>query len=198
MCVLFSQIHSEGLRAYVFLFQKPLWYTVWHLVHKRHSVSRLALSRKCAVSLSAVLEQDRWWRKQLDRHGAGRALNKTGVKAPTGASLHGDPQWPLPLTFVSCIVPSCLVPRMVYVTESSQQSEAMTLLTFRYKRQNCYMLVGQSCVTLCDPMDHSLPGSSVHGNLKARIQEWVSHFLLQGIFSTQGSDSGLLHCRQIL
>ena len=32
----------------------------------------------------------------------------------------------------------------------------------------------QSCPTLCDPMDHSLPGSSVHGILQARIPEWVA------------------------
>ena len=47
-------------------------------------------------------------------------------------------------------------------------------------------------------MDCSLPGSSVHGILQARILEWVSHFLLQGIFLTQGSNLGLLHCRWIL
>ena len=32
----------------------------------------------------------------------------------------------------------------------------------------------QSCLTLCDPMDCSLPGSSVHGILQARILEWVA------------------------
>ena len=32
----------------------------------------------------------------------------------------------------------------------------------------------QSCLTLCHPMDCSLPGSSVHGILPARILEWVS------------------------
>ena len=32
----------------------------------------------------------------------------------------------------------------------------------------------QSCLTLCDPMDCSPPGSSVHGILQARILEWVS------------------------
>ena len=32
----------------------------------------------------------------------------------------------------------------------------------------------QSCLTLCDPMDCSLPGSSVHGVLQARILEWVA------------------------
>ena len=32
----------------------------------------------------------------------------------------------------------------------------------------------QSCPTLCNPMDHSPPGSSVHGILQARILEWVA------------------------
>ena len=36
------------------------------------------------------------------------------------------------------------------------------------------VLVAQSCLTLCDPMDCSLPGSSVHGILQARILEWVA------------------------
>ena len=55
----------------------------------------------------------------------------------------------------------------------------------------------QSCPTLCNPMDCSLPGASVHGILR---QEYWSgyHFLFQGIFPTQGSNLHLLHCRQIL
>ena len=36
------------------------------------------------------------------------------------------------------------------------------------------MLIAQSCLTLCDPMDYNLPGSSVHGILQARILEWVA------------------------
>ena len=32
----------------------------------------------------------------------------------------------------------------------------------------------QSCPTLCDPMDCSLPGSSIHGIFQARILEWVA------------------------
>jgi len=32
--------------------------------------------------------------------------------------------------------------------------------------------VAQSCLTLCDPMDCSLPGSSIHGIFQARVQEW--------------------------
>ena len=36
----------------------------------------------------------------------------------------------------------------------------------------CCCLVAQLCPTLCDPMDCSPPGSSVHGILEARILEW--------------------------
>ena len=36
------------------------------------------------------------------------------------------------------------------------------------------VLVAQSCLTLCDPMDWSPPRSSVHGILQARILEWVA------------------------
>ena len=55
----------------------------------------------------------------------------------------------------------------------------------------------QSCVTLCDPMDHSPPSSSVHGILQARITGVGCHALLQGIFPMQGSDSCLL-CLPVL
>ena len=41
--------------------------------------------------------------------------------------------------------------------------------------------VAQSCLALCDPMDCSPPGSSVHGISQARILEWVV------IFSSRGS-----------
>ena len=34
--------------------------------------------------------------------------------------------------------------------------------------------VAQSCPTICDPMDCSLPGSSVQGVFQARILEWVA------------------------
>ena len=36
------------------------------------------------------------------------------------------------------------------------------------------VLVAQSCPTLCDLMDCSLPGSSVYGILQARIPQWVA------------------------
>ena len=59
-------------------------------------------------------------------------------------------------------------------------------------------LVAQLCLTLCDPIDCSLPGSSVHGDSLGKYTGVGCHALLQGIFPTQGSNPGLLHCRRIL
>ena len=47
-------------------------------------------------------------------------------------------------------------------------------------------------------MDCSLPGSSVHGILPGKNTGVGCHFLLQGIFLTQGSKPSLLRCRWIL
>ena len=59
-------------------------------------------------------------------------------------------------------------------------------------------LVAQSCPTLCDPTDCCPPGSSVHGDSPGKNTEVGCHALLQGIFSTQGLNPGLPHCRRIL
>ena len=64
-------------------------------------------------------------------------------------------------------------------------------------RPKC-VLVALLCPTLCDSVDYSPPGSSVHGILQARRLEWVAISFLQGIFPTQGLNPGLLHCRWIL
>ena len=58
--------------------------------------------------------------------------------------------------------------------------------------------VAQWYPTLCDPMDCSLPGASVHGDSPDKNTRVGCHALLQGIFQTQGSNPGLPHCRQIL
>ena len=59
-------------------------------------------------------------------------------------------------------------------------------------------LVSQLCLTLCDTMDCSPPGSSVHGDSPCKNSGMGCYDLLQGIFPTQGSNPGLPHCRQIL
>ena len=42
------------------------------------------------------------------------------------------------------------------------------------------MLVAQSCLTVCNPVDCRSPGSSVHGILQARILEWVAMLFSRG------------------
>ena len=52
--------------------------------------------------------------------------------------------------------------------------------------------VTQSCLTLCNPMGCSPPGSSVHGILQARILEWVTIFFSRG--SSQPRDQTQVSC----
>ena len=54
-------------------------------------------------------------------------------------------------------------------------------------------LIAQSCLTLCDPMNCSLPGISVHRILQASILEWVAISYSRGIFPIQESNLCLLH-----
>ena len=56
----------------------------------------------------------------------------------------------------------------------------------------CVCEVAQSCLTLCDPVDCSLPGSSVHGILQARILEWVAIAFSRG--SSQPRDRTRVSC----
>ena len=54
------------------------------------------------------------------------------------------------------------------------------------------VLIAQLCPTLCDPKDCSLPGSSVHGILQARILEWVAIHFSRG--SSQPRDWTWVSC----
>ena len=67
-----------------------------------------------------------------------------------------------------------------------------------YDTYCCCSLVAKSCLTLCDPMDYSPPGPSVHGILQARILEWVAMPSSGG--SSWPSDQTQVSCfgRQIL
>ena len=59
--------------------------------------------------------------------------------------------------------------------------------------------VTHSCLTLCDPMGCSLPGSSVHGILQARILEWVVIPFSRGPSQPREDwTQPLLHCRWML
>ena len=51
---------------------------------------------------------------------------------------------------------------------------------------------------LCDTINYSLLGSSVHVDSPGKNTGVGCHTLLQGIFPTQGYSPGILYCRQIL
>ena len=73
-------------------------------------------------------------------------------------------------------------------------------VTKRLQSTYCHVLclVAQSCPTFCNPMNCSRPGSSVHGDSPSKNTGMGCHALPEGIFPTQRSNPGLLHCRWIL
>ena len=76
-------------------------------------------------------------------------------------------------------------------------------LKYREWKRPCFFtvlqcLVAQSCPALCNPVDCSPPGSSVHRDSPGQNAGVGCHALLQGIFPTPESNPGLLHCRRIL
>ena len=64
--------------------------------------------------------------------------------------------------------------------------------TWARKLKLCVCLVTQSWLTLCDPMDCSLPGSSVRGIFQARILEWIAIPYSRG--SSQHRDQTCISC----
>ena len=56
------------------------------------------------------------------------------------------------------------------------------------------VLVAQSCLTVCDPMNCGPQGSSVHGILQARVLEWISQFS-RSVVSNSLRPHGLQHAR---
>ena len=53
-------------------------------------------------------------------------------------------------------------------------------LTYNFVLISTYVLVAQSCPTLCNPMDYSPQGSSVHGIFQARMLEWFAILFSRG------------------
>ena len=94
--------------------------------------------------------------------------------------VHSASPWQPPFYFL----PLSLIP-LVYTTHISGATQYMSFLCLAC----VYARSLQSCPTLCDLMDCSLPGSSVHEILRA----WVGcRFLLHGIFLTRGLNPCLM------
>ena len=99
--------------------------------------------------------------------------------------------------FASLIKVAMPQPSMITGIERSCSPE-LTLQIFFFNFLFC--IVGacmlakslQSCLTLCDPVNCSTPGSSVHGDSPDKNTKVGFHTLLQGIFPTEGSNPCLL------
>ena len=97
---------------------------------------------------------------------------------------HGGVHLPmLPSQFVTPSSPSCVHKSALYVWVSISVLQLVSSVSYLYTPYIYIVRVHvQSChVWLCDPMDFSLPGSSVHGILQARKLEWLD------ISSSRGS-----------
>ena len=85
-----------------------------------------------------------------------------------------------------------------YLAHNLLESWSPIVKIFQYTTMVIMNEVIQLCLTLCDPMDCSLPGSSVHGIFQAIVLEWIAISFSRGIFPIQGSNPRLPHCRQTL
>ena len=65
-------------------------------------------------------------------------------------------------------------------------------IQFSLKPGKCVSAFAQSCPTLCDPMDCSLSGSSVHGIFQVRVLEWIAISFSRG--SSQPRDWTQVFC----
>ena len=75
-------------------------------------------------------------------------------------------------------VPDCFLPIALFIDgETEGQGGAQSKVVVIYVVEFL-----KSCLTLCDPMDCSLPGFSVHGISQARILEWVAIPFSRGSF----------------
>ena len=91
---------------------------------------------------------------------------------------------------------SLILPLVVFILLKNKCAEHL-LLGKVLQREAKRSEVAQSCPTLCDPVDCSLLGSSIHGILQARILEWVAISFSRGS-SQPRLNLGLLHYRQML
>ena len=98
-----------------------------------------------------------------------RILEWVAISSSRGSSRSRD--W----THVSCI--PCIAGRF-FIHWATW--EALDSIEVKWRE------VTQSCPTLCDPMDCSLPGSSVHGIFQAIVLEWIAISFSKG--SSQSRD----------
>ena len=73
-------------------------------------------------------------------------------------------------------------PQAAWFGQNKKVWVTYTGLEKHWRQLPTYAKLLQSCLTLCNPMDHNLPGSSVQWILQARISEWVVISYSRGSF----------------
>ena len=114
-------------------------------------------------------------------------------------------RWPKYWSFSFSIIPSKEIPglisfRMDWLDLCAVQGTLKSLLQHHSSKvpptwcsiNVCVCSVAQSCPTLRDPIDCSLPGSSIHGIFQARVLEWGAIALSERKLSTE--ELMLLNC----
>ena len=111
----------------------------------------------------------------------GRELHRVSVSGSEG---YWGPSWRL----ASSLLDEAGVDDLKSETNQDSQFERAQFRVIHESESE----VAQSCLTLCDPVDCSLPSSSVHGILQARILEWVAISFSRG--SSQPRDRTWISC----
>ena len=75
-------------------------------------------------------------------------------------------------------VAGCLT-NVLFLAQDAIQDPTLTQLSYLFAAAAAKLL--QSCPTLCDPIDGSLPGSAIPGILQARTLEWVAISFYKGL-----------------
>ena len=105
------------------------------------------------------------------------------------------------LLWATCLIFPCLqfLNYRIWVTHNKTFCIVLQGLNeLNYTKYLEQYIVAWSCLTLWDSIDCTVPSFSVYGDVPGKNTGVGFHALLQGIFPTQGSNPGLLYCRQIL
>ena len=87
----------------------------------------------------------------------------------------------------------CLLRDFLGKTIPSVLKRMISFLHYLHAHESICCSVSKSCPTLCNPVNCSPPGFSVHGDFPGKNTGVGCHFLLQGIFPTQGLNPHLPH-----
>ena len=91
------------------------------------------------------------------------------TKSQTGQSDWTEPQILWLQNYSPVMGWTVFLPKFICLSSTSE-----SLRMWHYLRIKCESVVSQPCPTLCNTMNCTLPCSSVHGTLQARILEWVA------------------------